>query len=292
MTTTTMKRVESVDRTAQAHWVGDGFPVKSLFSYHENAAVNDPFLLLDYAEPYEFKPADAPRGVGAHPHRGFETVTIVLQGEVEHRDSAGNHGVVGPGDVQWMTAASGVIHEEFHSHAFTRSGGTFEVLQLWVNLPAASKREPAAYQDLRAAAIPTVSLNHGGSARVIAGALFGANGPARTHTPITIADLKLTTGVSTQLNLPEGQTTLLVVRNGRVTINGEQSVRGVSLVRFGREGDTVDLTADEASDVLVLSGAPIMEPIVGSGPFVMNTEAEIRESYREFQSGRMGRLPV
>ncbi|MBL8849245.1 MAG: pirin family protein [Planctomycetaceae bacterium] len=292
MTTTALKHVESIDRTAQAHWVGDGFPVKSLFSYHEDAAANDPFLLLDYAEPYEFQPANTPRGVGAHPHRGFETVTVVLQGEVEHRDSAGNHGVVGPGDVQWMTAASGVIHEEFHSHEFTRRGGTFEVLQLWVNLPAVNKREQPAYQDLRAAAIPTVSLENGGTARVIAGELFGATGPARTHTPMTIADLNLAAGTTTSLNLPEGQTTLLVVRSGQLMVNGGQSARGVSLVRLSRDGDAVELAAAEQSAVLLLTGAPIGEPIVGSGPFVMNTESEIRESYREFQSGRMGRLPA
>lgn len=288
-----MKQVERVDRTAQAHWVGDGFPVRSLFSYHSHADVIDPFLLLDYAAPHEFAPAERPRGVGAHPHKGFETVTIVLQGEVEHRDSAGHYGVIGPGDVQWMTAASGLLHEEFHSHAFTRRGGTFEVLQLWVNLPAASKSEPPAYQDLRARDIPVVQLSeNAGTARVIAGELPGARGPARTHTPLLIVDLKLAAGSAQRFDVPDGHTTLLVVRNGSVQINGGAAVPGVALVTLSRTGDRVEVAAAADSEVLLLSGAPLGEPVVGSGPFVMNTEAEIRDAYRDYRAGRMGRLPA
>lgn len=286
-----MKRVIQIDRTTEKHWVGDGFPVRTLFSYHPRADANDPFLLLDYAEPQQFTPADKPRGVGAHPHRGFETVTIVLQGEVEHRDSAGNHGVIGPGDVQWMTAASGVIHEEFHSEAFTKRGGLFEVLQLWVNLPSASKREVPAYQDLRAKDIPTVELaGVAGQARVIAGKFLGAQGPARTHSPVLIADLKLNAGTTTTLDVEAGQTTLLVVRSGSLTINDESDVSCVSLISLSRDGAGITLTAREDSAVLLLSGAPLNEPVVGSGPFVMNTAEEIREAYRDYQSGKMGRL--
>jgi quercetin 2,3-dioxygenase len=286
-----MKQVERVERTAEAHWVGDGFPVQTLFSYQPRADANDPFLLLDYAAPREFAPAAKPRGVGAHPHRGFETVTIVLQGEVEHRDSAGNHGVVGPGDVQWMTAASGVIHEEFHSHAFTERGGTFEVLQLWVNLPSRNKREAPAYQDLRARDIPLVPLaNGGGTARVIAGELLGARGPAKTHSPLLIADLAFKAGVPTTLELPEGQTSLLVVRSGRVQVHAGEAIDGVALVTLSRDGKEMELTAEADSAVLVLSGEPLGEPVVGSGPFVMNTAEEIREAYRDYQTGKMGRL--
>lgn len=288
-----MKRVENIDRRADAHWVGDGFPVRTLFSYHSHGSDIDPFLLLDYAAPHQFAPAAEPRGVGAHPHKGFETVTIVLQGEVEHRDSAGNHGVIGPGDVQWMTAASGLLHEEFHSHAFTKRGGTFEVLQLWVNLPAADKRESPHYQDLRAAAIPVVQLpNAAGTARLIAGEWLGARGPAQTHTPILIADLKLAARASTRLPLLDGHTSLLVVRNGSVQVSGGETIDGVALVILSREGEGIELTAKADSEVLLLSGAPIGEPVVGSGPFVMNTEAEIRAAYADFRAGRMGNLPV
>jgi redox-sensitive bicupin YhaK (pirin superfamily) len=286
-----MKRVEQVERTAEQHWVGDGFPVRTLFSYHPRADAHDPFLLLDYAGPQEFPPADKPRGVGAHPHRGFETVTIVLQGEVEHRDSAGNHGVVGPGDVQWMTAASGVIHEEFHSRAFTEHGGTFEVLQLWVNLPSASKREAPAYQDLRARDIPTISLPDGaGSVRVIAGELLGARGPAKMHSPLLIADVTLQAGARTAFGVPAGHTTMLVVRSGRLSVNDGPDVDSVALVSLSRDGERIELLANLDSAVLLLSGTPLGEPVVGSGPFVMNTADEIREAYRDYQTGKMGRL--
>lgn len=285
------KRIESIERGAAAHWVGDGFPVRTLFSYHTHAEAIDPFLLLDHAGPHEFEPADQPRGVGAHPHRGFETVTIVLQGEVEHRDSAGNHGVIGPGDVQWMTAASGVLHEEFHSREFTRRGGSFEVLQLWVNLPAMSKGEPPAYQDLRAAAIPSVSLpNDGGSARIIAGEMLDVRGPARTHTPLTIADLVLAAGGAARIDIAQGHTAMLVVRSGNVQINGENSVAGPALVRLSRDGAGVELAAETEAAVLLLAGAPIEEPVVGSGPFVMNTADEIQQAYADYRAGRMGTL--
>jgi redox-sensitive bicupin YhaK (pirin superfamily) len=288
-----MKQVERIERTGEAHWVGDGFPVQTLFSYHPRADAHDPFLMLDYAAPREFSPAAKPRGVGAHPHRGFETVTIVLQGEIEHRDSAGNHGVVGPGDVQWMTAASGVIHEEFHSGAFTERGGTFEVLQLWVNLPSANKRDAPAYQDLRAGDIPVVPLpNDGGTARVIAGELLSKRGPAKTHSPLLIADLALQAGAQATFDLPAGHTSLLVVRNGSVQVNGGKTIDGVALVTLSRAGDRVELKADTNSAVLLLSGKPLGEPVVGSGPFVMNTAEEIREAYRDYQTGKMGRLGV
>jgi hypothetical protein len=223
-----MKRIRDIRRNFRPHWVGDGFPVRNLFSYHEDPQRHDPFLLLDYAEPFQFPPATAPRGVGEHPHRGFETVTILYQGELEHRDSAGNHGTIGPGDVQWMTAASGVVHQEYHSQAFTHSGGTFEVAQLWVNLPAAQKMSPPRYQEIRDADIPRAELpNQAGAVRVIAGEFAGAVGPATTVTPIVLCDLQFSAGQSTQLALRDGYTTLLVVQRGALLLNGTENARGV-----------------------------------------------------------------
>jgi redox-sensitive bicupin YhaK (pirin superfamily) len=290
-----MKQLLGVESGFQPHWVGDGFPVSSLFSYRGDTAATDPFLLLDYAPPYEFRPGTAPRGVGEHPHRGFETVTIVYQGELEHRDSAGHHGSIGPGDVQWMTAASGVLHQEFHSEAFTRSGGTFEVAQLWVNLPARVKMSTPGYQDIRDASIPKVELSAGaGTARVIAGEVLGARGSARTHTPILLADLRLTAGRTIDIALPEGFTTMLVVQHGSVRLGppaeAGSPIEGVALAKFDRAGDRIRIECVEDAVALLLCGEPIGEPVVGQGPFVMNTAAEIRQAIVDFQSGAMGRM--
>src|SRR6187551_1953245 len=195
-----MKKVMGVHDAPKGHWVGDGFPVRSLFSYNGLGQQLSPFLLLDHAGPADFTPTTAKRGVGEHPHRGFETVTIVYQGEVEHGDSGGAHGVIGPGDVQWMTAASGVVHEEFHSERFAREGGTLEMVQLWVNLPAADKKSPPKYQGILAGQIPVVPLAGGaGTVRVIAGEFEGAKGPAHTFTPIQLWDLRLVAGRSVTL---------------------------------------------------------------------------------------------
>jgi quercetin 2,3-dioxygenase len=286
-----MKTLHRVQNNFTPHWVGDGFPVSSLFSYHGNTSATDPFLLLDYASPYEFPPGTAPRGVGEHPHRGFETVTIVYHGELEHRDSAGSHGTIGPGDVQWMTAASGVLHQEFHSEAFTKSGGTFEVAQLWVNLPAKLKMSTPRYQDIRDADIPRVSLPDGaGTARLISGELLGKRGPAQTFTPIILSDLRLVAGHSTEFPLPDGYTTILVVQHGAVTLNGTQQTGDLSLAQFDRAGDSIQIECNEDAVALLLCGEPIGEPVVGQGPFVMNTAAEIRQAISDFQAGAMGRL--
>ena len=205
----------------RGHWVGDGFPVRSLFSYNQLGAQISPFLLLDYAGPHFFEPTAGRRGVGEHPHRGFETVTIVYDGEVEHRDSAGNGGIIGPGDVQWMTAAGGIVHEEYHSPAFAKTGGPFRMVQLWVNLPASDKMAPGGYQGILAADIPIVDLPHGaGTARIIAGELGEAKGPAKTFTPVNVWDVALARGADVTLNLPEGHTAMLVVLTGHVTVNG------------------------------------------------------------------------
>src|ERR1700739_121945 len=201
----------------RGHWVGDGFPVRSLFSYNSLGTQISPFLLLDYAGPHHFEPTTERRGVGQHPHRGFETVTIVYDGEVEHRDSAGNGGVIGPGDVQWVTGASGIIHEEFHSAAYAKTGGPFRMVQLWVNLPARDKMAPAGYQGIVSADIPVVDLPGGaGQARIIAGEFGGVRGPARTFTPINVWDVRLNRDAGASLDLPEGHTAMLVVLAGPV----------------------------------------------------------------------------
>ncbi len=283
------KEILRIVRNVPQHWVGDGFPVRSLFSYSQGDEF-DPFLLLDYAGPYEFSPNEAKRGVGEHPHRGFETVTILYSGELEHGDSTGSHGRIGPGDVQWMTAAAGIVHEEFHSERFAREGGTLEMIQLWVNLPAAAKTSPPKYQDLLADQFPSVSLdNEAGTARVIAGELAGKQGPAATFTPINVWDLQLRELSRTTLTIPSGHTCLLVVQSGSVRVNG-QAAMGIELVVFERAGEIVQIDAESASRVLVLTGQPIGEPVVGQGPFVMNTRDEIRQAIHDYRAGKMGHL--
>jgi quercetin 2,3-dioxygenase len=273
------------------HWVGDGFPVRSLFSYSQHGQAISPFLLLDYAGPRNFDPSEQPRGVGQHPHRGFETVTIVYDGEVAHRDSTGQGGVIGPGDVQWMTAAGGIIHEEFHSPAFSKAGGPFRMVQLWVNLPAKDKMATPGYQSIRDAYIPSVDLPDGaGKVRVIAGEYDGARGPARTFTPVNVWDMRLNRDASIQLDLPEGHNAAIVVLTGHVTIGGTQAAGEAEVVLLGKEGAGTTIDADGDSMLLVLTGEPIEEPIVGYGPFVMNSEAEIARAIDDFNSGQFGRI--
>lgn len=285
------RNVLEVRRDIAPHWVGDGFPVRSLFSYRGDASAVSPFLLLDYAGPAEFGPSPHRRGVDVHPHRGFETVTIVYQGELEHRDSGGNHGTIGPGDVQWMTAASGVVHEEYHSQAFTERGGTLEMVQLWVNLPSTAKMSPPRYQEILDSQIPAIRLDGGaGTARIIAGEFGGVKGPARTVTPVNLWDLRLAGGSSTRLGVPDGHTTILLIQEGSLTLNGSTEAHGVALVLFGRGGEDIEISCHEDARALLLCGEPIDEPVVGQGPFVMNTQAEIRQAIADFQSGRMGSL--
>ncbi|MEZ5763052.1 MAG: pirin family protein [Xanthobacteraceae bacterium] len=273
--------------TDRRHWVGDGFPVRSLFSYNTLGAHISPFLLLDYAGPHYFEPTDVRRGVGQHPHRGFETVTIVYDGEVEHRDSAGNGGVIGPGDVQWMTAAGGILHEEHHAPGFAKTGGPFRMVQLWVNLPAKDKMAPGGYQAITSDMIPTVTLpDNGGTARIIAGELGGRKGPASTFTPINVWDVRLNRDADVDLDLPDGHTAMLVVLTGHVTVNGNQEAGEAEVILLDRKGSGVSIHADGDATLLVLTGEPIDEPIVGYGPFVMNSEAEIRQAVDDFNSGR------
>ncbi len=286
-----MKRVVAVHKSPQGHWVGDGFPVRSLFSYHNLGKQLSPFLLLDYAGPAEFPPAERPRGVGEHPHRGFETVTIVYQREVEHKDSAGNGGKIGPGDVQWMTAAGGLMHEEFHSHAFARTGGTLEIAQLWVNLPARDKLSAPHYQSIVASDIPNVDLpDGGGRVRVIAGTYEGHRGPARTFTDINLWDVLLRAGKTMTLRVAEGHTTTIALLRGALRVNGTHDAGAAQAVQFDRADDEVRLEATEDATFLVLTGEPIDEPIAGYGPFVMNTREEITTAMKDLQEGRFGQL--
>jgi len=286
-----MKSIRGVYSAPQQHWVGDGFPVRSLFSYNSHGAHLSPFLLLDYAGPAQFAPSHTPRGVGEHPHRGFETVTIVYQGEVEHRDSTGAGGKIGPGDVQWMTAAGGILHDEFHSQAFTERGGTLEMVQLWVNLPAKDKMSAPGYQTLLKADIPDVALPEAaGRVRVIAGAYDGHRGPARTFTPMDVWDVRLKQGAQTRFDIAAGRTLALVVLHGAIVVNGDAAVRPGQFAQLSREGVGVQVEAQEDATVLLLSGEPIDEPIAGYGPFVMNTREEIAQAMADFNSGRFGRI--
>jgi redox-sensitive bicupin YhaK (pirin superfamily) len=286
-----MKNVLRIHRGESGHWVGDGFPVRTIFSYQDSAEQRSPFLLLDYAGPAEFPPSDgAPRGVGVHPHRGFETVTIVYQGDLEHRDSAGNHGSIGPGDVQWMTAGSGIMHEERHSNDFTKRGGTLEMAQLWVNLPAEFKMSAPRYQSILAGDIPSIGLEGGaGTIRVIAGEFQGAKGPARTFTPINVWNLKLHSGHRVTLQVPDGYTTALAVLKGEAVLSQSESIGEVQLAIFERAGDTLMIEAVSDANILLLNGEPIDEPIVGYGPFVMNAQDEIEEAFEDLRKGTLVR---
>jgi len=280
-----MKNVLRIYRQPEGHWVGDGFPVHTVLDYQRHPELS-PFLLLDHAGPADFAPAEKPRGVGWHPHRGFETVTVVLDGEVDHEDTAGNGGRIGAGDVQWMTAGSGLLHKEMHSDAFTRRGGRFHALQLWVNLPAKSKMTAPRYQTLLASEIPSVD-----SVRVIAGEYAGVKGPAQTFTPVNLLDARVHAGRQLRLNLRDGYSAGLYVVSGKTTVNGEAAAEG-ELVVLDRKGDEVVIDALTDAIVFVMNGAPIDEPVVGYGPFVMNSTREIQQAYADFNAGRLGRIPA
>ena len=286
-----MKKLAFIKRSNGSHWVGDGFPVKNIFSYSDIAEEMSPFLLMDYAGPADFPPTTRQLGVGQHPHRGFETVTIVYAGGVAHRDSSGGGGTIGPGDVQWMTAASGLIHEEFHSPAFAAQGGSFEMVQLWVNLPARDKMAPPGYQGITAGQIPEVALpGAAGTLRVIAGEYASAQGPARSFTPMNVWDLRLHAGHRVAFDLPAGHTTALFVLHGSLRIDGKHSIRAAELAVMERDGSRLEFEVSEDAIVLLLNGEPLNEPVVGYGPFVMNTQAEIVQAIDDFNSGRFGQI--
>ncbi|MEQ1635604.1 MAG: pirin family protein [Methylococcales bacterium] len=282
----TTKKIKQIYRGIRSHWVGDGFPVSTMISYSTQGAEISPFLLLDYAGPADFEPANQPRGVGLHPHRGFETVTIVYSGEVEHKDSAGNAGKIGPGDVQWMTAARGILHEEKHSRRFTEQGGKLEIIQLWVNLPAEHKMTKPRYQEITNAIIPVVELsNHAGKARIIAGHFDNTIGAAQTFTPINLWDIRLNKDSKVTLPLPDGYTTALLVLKGNIKVNDTELLTNKELALFEKTGEHIYLEATEPSVLLIMNGEPINEPIEGYGPFVMNTQAEIQQAMADFEGG-------
>jgi len=282
-----MKNIAKIIRNVEGHWVGDGFPVHTMISYHSQGAEISPFLLLDHAGPAEFPPADKPRGVGQHPHRGFETVTIVYEGEVEHRDNAGNSGKIGPGDVQWMTAARGILHEEMHGREFTHRGGKLEAVQLWVNLPAKDKMSAPGYQGITNEMIPEVSLgDNAGTIRIISGTYKDVAGPARTFTPVNLWDIRLNKSKLLNLDLEDGYTTAVLVLKGKVMVNGKESINAGELVLFERDGKEISFEATDDATLLLMSGEPIDEPIAGYGPFVMNTQEEIRQAISDFNAGR------
>lgn len=285
-----MKQVALIKRSNGNHWVGDGFPVQSIFSYNDIAEKISPFLMMDHAGPTVFPPTRQKLGVGQHPHRGFETVTIVYHGGVSHRDSSGGGGTIGPGDVQWMTAASGLIHEEFHSEDFASKGGPFEMIQLWVNLPAKDKMAKPAYQGITAKEIPNIELaNDAGIARIIAGAYEDVKGAAHTFTPMNVWDLNLKAGRRLSLTLASGHTTALYVLRGAIKI-GTHAIVASEMAVMEREGAELIADVTEDSVVLFLSGEPLNEPIVGHGPFVMNTRVEIMQAMQDYNNGKFGQI--
>ncbi len=288
-----IKKLLRIQRNTNQHWVGDGFPVRTLFSYPALGPMISPFLLFDYAGPMEFSPTEQRHGVGEHPHRGFETVTIVYSGEVEHRDSSGGGGKIGPGDVQWMTAASGLVHEEFHGRDFALHGGVLEMVQLWVNLPAKDKMSPPHYQSILDSQIPAVNLPEGqGRVRVIAGEFEGIAGPAHAFTPINVWDLYLTNKQPINLAVPVGYNTLLAVLKGSARVNDSETIGAAEVGLFDRAGDYIRIDSTHNTTALLLCGEPIDEPIAGSGPFVMNTTEEIRQAMADYQSGKMGKITI
>jgi quercetin 2,3-dioxygenase len=285
------KDVLGVYRAGSHHMVGDGFPVRNMIPGVGVDEQLSPFLLLDYMGPEYFPPTDRRLGVGEHPHRGFETVTIMYQGKVAHRDSTGSGGVIGPGDVQWMTAASGVVHEELHEEEWAKRGGTLEGIQLWVNLPRSFKMSPPRYQTLVKEDIPVEEFDNGaGRLRVIAGEFRGRKGPAKTFSPVHLYDVRLHAGHRLELSLPEGFNTSVFVLHGRVAINGSQPAGEAELALFGQKGERLMLEAGADSTILILAGEPIDEPVARYGPFVMNTKAEVVQAVNDYQAGKMGHL--
>lgn len=286
-----MKRIKTIlPSTSRSHWVGNGFNVRPVFANLAFTQDISPFLMFDYAAPREFAATDEKRGVGPHPHRGFETVTLAFQGEVEHGDSVGNRGVIAPGDVQWMTAASGIIHEEFLSREFLQRGGVLEMVQLWVNLPARYKMIAPKYQPILSRDIPVIQLpENSGTVRVIAGNFAGTQGAASTYSPVNLWDIRLMAGKSVELAVPEAHNSMLFVRQGKLTL-GSAVLGPADLAILERDGTHVRLQAQEDTSLLFMGGEPIAEPVVASGPFVMNTEQEIRAAMMDYQSGRMGQM--
>lgn len=288
---TLFRPIEDVFQGAPTHMVGDGFPVSNYFpSGNSFGARFSPFILMDYVAPVVMPPSDVVKGVGAHPHRGFQTVTIAYEGSVEHHDNFGNHGVIGPGDVQWMNAGSGLLHKEYHEREFSKRGGLFQMIQLWVNLPRAHKMSAPNYQELRAEKMGMVELpEQSGVVRVIAGDYNGVKGPANTFTPMSIFDISLKEGGIAEFQLPETHNTAALVLKGGANVNGKRSVKAGDFVLFQNTPGKINLQGtDENTLIIALSGEPIDEPVFQHGPFVMNSKEELIEAFKDFQAGKMG----
>jgi redox-sensitive bicupin YhaK (pirin superfamily) len=285
------KKIKFIQGPMEQHWVGNGFFVHTIFHpIPELKSFLSPFILMDYAPPKIFTSGNEKRGVGEHPHRGFETVTIVYSGEVDHRDSGGGGGRIGPGDVQWMTAAKGLVHEEFHSEECLRRGGEFEMIQLWVNLPKKDKMGPLRYQGVKDIDFPRIDLNDQSSVRLIAGVFEGQTGPCKIHTKMTVFDLDIEKDQRCSFSLEEETNTLIFVLRGELNIQGEK-VGEKDIIIFERGGEDIEILAGEKNvKVLVLNGEPINEPLFAYGPFVMNTQEEIIEAIQDFNNGKMGHL--
>ena len=290
--TASLRPIDGIYGPPPLHWVGDGFRVAGYFSAIPDAVRRlSPFLMLDYHPPHTYSPTTKRRGVGVHPHRGFETVTLAWEGRIAHHDSSGGGGVIGPGDVQWMTAASGILHKEYHEESFGREGGRFHMAQLWVNLPRSHKMTKPRYQPLVASAMGRLELPGGaGLVRIIAGELGGVRGPAETVTPMRVLDASLKAGALLELPLPGRENTAVLVMSGSVKLQGATRARASDFVLFKNEGHGVRIEAEEDAHLLVLSGEPIDEPVVQYGPFVMSTRREIEEALYDFQSGKFGYL--
>lgn len=286
------KKVELIAAPKPAHFVGDGFRVHNFIpsGYHLDMRRMDPFIMLDYNSKYNFGPAEIPRGVGVHPHRGFETVTIAYQGRVEHHDSAGGGGVIGEGDVQWMTAASGVLHKEFHETEWAKEGGVFQMVQLWVNLPAKDKMSTPKYQAIENAKMNNVDLGENGFVEVIAGDYNGAKGPAETFSPINLMNAKLKKGGKAEFNFPAHYNTGALVIEGNVKINHSETAPTDHFVLFENNGERFTIEAEDDAVVLILSGEPLRESIFANGPFVMNTREEVIQAFEDFKQGKFGHL--
>jgi hypothetical protein len=286
------KTIHGVFQGAPFNMVGNGFRVSNYFP-HGNAFIREmsPFFLLDYNAPVDFSASEEPRGVGVHPHRGFETVTIVYAGELAHRDSGGSSGLLYPGDVQWMTAGSGVVHEEFHAPEFSKTGGTLHMIQLWVNLPKAYKMTAPKYHDIRDKDMPRIMADTGkGYTRIIAGECKGVKGPAQTFSPLHLYDIRLEKDASTSFNLPAGFNTAILVLSGKIKVSREAEAKSTDFILFNHEGEEIGISAEEPSTLLLLSGEPLNEPVVSYGPFVMNTQEEIHQAFADFHSGKFGKL--
>lgn len=286
------KKVEFVAAPRPAHFVGDGFRVHNFIpsGYRMDMKRMDPFIMLDYNSKYHFGPSSVPRGVGVHPHRGFETVTIAYQGRVEHHDSAGGGGIIGQGDVQWMTAASGVLHKEYHEKEWAKEGGIFQMVQLWVNLPAKHKMSSPKYQAIENARMTRIDLGENGFIEVIAGDYNGEKGPAQTFSPVHMMNAKLKKGGKAEFNFPAHFSTGALVIEGSIIVNGEEHAPTDHFVLFENEGETFTIEALEDSIILILSGEPLNEPIFPHGPFVMNTREEIIQAFEDFNTGKFGHL--